>query len=59
VGRYINGAKGAQRPNVYINAATPIKRMNNRSVVPVMAKKTIQPKTELLLSYGAQYWKGK
>jgi hypothetical protein len=59
VGRYINGTRGGLRPNVQVNQRAQIQRKWNRSVVPVMAIKTIQPNTELLLSYGAQYWRSR
>jgi hypothetical protein len=57
VGRYINDPKGTgRRANVQISA-TRTTQKDGRATVPVMTKSKIQPGTELLMSYGKDFWK--
>ena len=57
VGRYINNPKGTgRRANVQISANRTTEKAG-RATVPVMTKVKIKPGTELLMSYGKDFWK--
>jgi hypothetical protein len=57
VGRYINDPKGTgRRANVQISA-TRTTQKDGRATVPVMTKSKIHPGSELLMSYGKDFWK--
>jgi hypothetical protein len=57
VGRYINDPKGTgRRANVQISA-NRITQKDGRATVPIKTKVKVKPGTELLMSYGREFWK--
>ena len=57
VGRYINDARGSRyNNNVRFGNGYNPRRKDDRFVIPVFTTKRIMPNTELLASYGRNYW---
>lgn len=58
VGRYINDSRGtARRPNVKISGSRTLTQYHGQPATNIITTKTIQPNSELFLSYGKDYWK--